>query len=314
MTQSTAIRCHYWSEGRLIQNLGDALTPLILQKLGYSSVNCQCNPLAVVNPDGCLLITGSLLSPINLETILVSFTGTLDVWGCGWRGQPIPSELHRRIRFHAVRGPQTVTGLALASDIPIGDPALLCPYLWPAKVSCHGRNMVVPHWNRVYQMSARQRCYNTECNELLSVRVVGCKAPMNPSVLRPLLGAAKHWCVQGIPVWSITKTIERIGGANFVLTGSLHAAILAQAYGVPWAAYDDGYINAPAKWQDWAAYLGVELSFVRNLTEGRRWWDKQGQFGCIRSLAPLLRSFPYPNSTIDHLLQSNHLNGEQKQS
>lgn len=88
--------------------------------------------------------------------------------------------------------------------------------------------------------------------------------------------------------------MERIAGADFVLSGSLHGAILAQAYGVPWAAYDDGYIDTPAKWLDWTAYLGIQIDFVTTLTEGQIWWRSQGHHGVIRDLSPLLDAFPYP--------------------
>jgi len=93
------------------------------------------------------------------------------------------------------------------------------------------------------------------------------------------------------------RAVERIAGAAFVLTGSLHGAILAQAYGVPWAAYDDGYIDAPAKWQDWAAYLGVRLAFVADLAAGQQWWQSEGNRGALRDLEPLLAAFPYPQPT-----------------
>ena len=98
----------------------------------------------------------------------------------------------------------------------------------------------------------------------------------------------------GVKVRALWPTVARIIGARFVLTGSLHGAILAQAYGVPWAAYDDGFVDSPPKWSDWAAYLGVEIAFTKTLTEGRAWWESQGRRGRVRSLKPLLASFPYP--------------------
>jgi hypothetical protein len=91
------------------------------------------------------------------------------------------------------------------------------------------------------------------------------------------------------------SAVRLIAGAEFVLTGSLHGAVLAQSYNVPWAAYNDGgFVDAPPKWYDWAAYLGVDIKFANNLEEGRRWWEEKGKYGRIRSLRPLLNAFPYP--------------------
>jgi hypothetical protein len=89
------------------------------------------------------------------------------------------------------------------------------------------------------------------------------------------------------------ELVDLIAGASFVLTGSLHAAILAQVYGVPWAVFDDGYIDFPPKWEDWCAYLGIRPSYVKSLAEGRQWWNDVGVLGQIRGLRRLLASFPY---------------------
>jgi len=78
MTATPGLRCYYGGAERFIQNFGDALTPLILRGMGYHAVSCKQHPSAVVNPLRCLLVIGSLLSPLNLE----SLAGPFDVWGC----------------------------------------------------------------------------------------------------------------------------------------------------------------------------------------------------------------------------------------
>ena len=97
----------------------------------------------------------------------------------------------------------------------------------------------------------------------------------------------------GVRIYDLRSAVRRIAGANFVLTGSLHGSIIAQAFGVPWAMYDDGYINAPAKWADWAAYLNTEIEPVRTIKDGRRWWEQVGHHARVRNLGSLLRAFPY---------------------
>jgi hypothetical protein len=93
------------------------------------------------------------------------------------------------------------------------------------------------------------------------------------------------------------EAVVRIAGAEFVLTGSLHGAILAQAYGIPWAAYDDGYVDAPPKWNDWAAYLGIRIEFIETLSEGRQWWATEGRRGRVQDLdQPASTGAPVPPS------------------
>jgi hypothetical protein len=147
-------------------------------------------------------------------------------------------------------------------------------------------------------MKAAQRCRLTGCDELLSMRVIGLPTP-GAQILskRLLLHMLKTWGQLGIPVGTAQQAINRIAGADFLLTGSLHGAILAQAYGVPWAAYDDGYVDVPEKWYDWADYLGIQIRFVSTLAEGAQWWLTEGRNGAIRELAPLLSAFPYPISS-----------------
>jgi hypothetical protein len=115
----------------------------------------------------------------------------------------------------------------------------------------------------------------------------------------------------GIPIYSGRPAINVIAGADFVLTGSLHGAILAQAYGIPWAAYDDGYVDVPAKWLDWAAYLGIRIQFVDSLRQGQQWWLAKGRHGRVRELDSLLQAFPYASAQIvDRHVQDSLHTGE----
>lgn len=284
------IRCYYWLETALVKNLGDHLVALVLDAMGYRCVSQDYPERQVLNPGRCLLSIGSVLWNRTFERIVTP----VDVWGSGWRGTPLPPETLQRVRFHAVRGPRTLAGLGLPVDTPLGDPALLLPRLKHDVIKHHNRTMVIPHFYRTDQMPARQRCSLTGCDAMLPMRVIGAPAPgarISAKGLPRMIGA---WVHHGIPIQTAWQTIRQIAGARFILTGSLHGAILAQAYGVPWAAYIDGYVDVPEKWQDWAAYLGIDLEFVTNLADGRRWWTKYGQAGKVGDLAPLLAAFPYP--------------------
>jgi hypothetical protein len=293
MNSTTNVRCYYWREDAVVKNLGDYLAAIVLDALGYHCVNRGYPDPQVLNPGRCLLAIGSVLWERTFERI----SEPVDVWGCGWRGTPLSAAVMERVQIHAVRGPRTVTGLALPANTPLGDPALLLPQLKAMDIRHHGRTLVVPHFFRIDQISALQRCHLTGCDELLSIRVIGTSIPGLRLLPRQLAGIVRAWVQLGIPVRTVWQTIHRIAGAAFVLTGSLHGAILAQAYGVPWAAFDDGYVDVPEKWYDWADYLGIQIRFVSTLAEGAQWWQTEGRNGAIRDLAPLLSAFPYPISS-----------------
>ena len=288
----TEIRGYYWRETAIVKNLGDHLAALVLDALGYRCVSQDYPEPQVLNPGRCLLSIGSVLSKRTFERIVTP----VDVWGSGWRGIPLPPDTLRRVRFHAVRGPRTQSGLGLPVDTPLGDPALLLPRLRNDVIEHHDLTMVIPHFYRTYQMSAEQRCSLTGCDAILPMRVIGAPTPGARISAKGLPGMIGAWMRLGIPIQKPWQAIRQIAGARFVLTGSLHGAILAQAYGVPWAAYDDGYVDVPEKWFDWAEYVGIRIRFVPDLQTGMAWWDTNGRAGKVGDLTQLLAAFPYPHS------------------
>lgn len=287
---SPRLCAYYWRHRQVIGNLGDTLVPPILRALGYALLYPPDPRLPLLNPGRCLLSIGSLLTPENLRGL----RPPLDVWGTGWKGSPLPPELYAGLQFWAVRGPLTAAGLGLPPDIPLGDPALLLPHLCLRSVARHGKTVVVTHFHRNRALPIAQRRRQSGCQKMLSTMVLQPQGFSNPGWSRQLLGLVRTWLKWGVQPHTVWFAVECIAGAGFVLTGSLHGAILAQAYGVPWAAYDDGYVDAPEKWHDWAAYLGIEINFAPTLDAGRRWWEQTGRYGRIRSLRPLLKAFPYP--------------------
>lgn len=289
MKASPQLRSYYWRENHLLGNLGDALVPLLLQGLGYTPVSLRTAGSAVQNPHRGLLVIGSLLTDQDLAGINMA----VEVWGCGWKGSPLSPQRQQQITVHAVRGPHTVAGLGLPADTPLGDPALLLPRLTKLRMAPHGHTIVVPHYHRARLMAVQQRRHLTGCDEVVSPLVFQAQGLGRRGWGRQALGMSKAWLRLGVRTFTPWTAVERITGATFVLTGSLHGAILAQAYGIPWAAYDDGYIDAPAKWRDWAAYLGIDIAYVSDLQAGCQWWHTVGRYGQLQDTAPLLAAFPY---------------------
>jgi hypothetical protein len=217
----------------------------------------------------------------------------LDFWGCGWRGNWLDDSLLDHVQIHAVRGPLTHRRFELDPSVPQGDPGLLVPWLCDFEPYEHGRAIVIPHFRRTYALTAAERCRRTGCEMLVPTQVRFDDAPNVRRKLRGHVETLYGQAVLSIDCPTLMKAVAQIAGASFVLTGSLHGAILAQAFGVPWAAYYDGYVDTLPKWYDWAAYLGMQLDFVRNLAEGEKWWARYGKQGRVQDLRPLLEAFPH---------------------
>ncbi len=298
------VRCYYWGESRPVVNIGDLLVPYLLEALGYSCVPRSTADSKVINPGRCLLVVGSLLTARDLGKI----DYPVDVWGCGWKGAGQALSGRENARFFAVRGPQTAAGLSLPSQVALGDPVLLLPRLIPLDIVPHGRTVVVPHVSRLMAMRASRRRALAGCDEMVSPMVLcpSLSRASGPALLKTRASLLLNRARFGIKTRGLWDTVRLIAGAGFVLTGSLHVAVLAQAFGVPWAAYDDGYVDAPPKWTDWAAYLNVDLELVKTLKDGRSWWEHIGRQGRIRSLSPLLKTFPYEiiNPSVRSLAQN----------
>ncbi len=283
------VRCYYWRQHKMLKNLGDYLGVITVAALGYQCVNPKQTSPHIVNAGRCLLPIGSVLGMKMLQRL----DGPLDVWGCGWKGDALPADVMSRAVFHAVRGPRTLAGLNLPPDTPLGDPALLLPHLCQRQVPRHHRTLFIPHIFYLAKPDIGRWRRNTGCDQVLSIQVVSAWPPRDSITLRDLVELLRIHIRLGSVPHTAWWTVERIIGADFVLTGSLHGAILAQAYGIPWAAYNHGAGGVPEKWLDWAEYLDVNLALVANLAEGLRWWENYGVYGRIRNLQPLLKAFPY---------------------
>ena len=286
------IRTHYAGDNKVLQNFGDAVNPYILHGLGFECVGPNTVDDLVLNPGRCLLSIGSLLS----NDMMRDLNMPLDVWGAGWRGKDSSFFDCSNIRFHAVRGPLTAEGFGLPLNHPMGDPALLMPLLFSRIVEPNKQSILIPHSYRVSSLLAMKCASAAGCNKTVSPLVYArlSLASLKSINFKGALADAWNWRdYSRAGIHGVWELVDIISGASFVLTGALHGAILAQAYGVPWAAYNDGYVDVPPKWADWGAYLGIDISFVKTLREGQAWWNDTGKHGRTHSLRPLLNAFPY---------------------
>lgn len=72
--------------------------------------------------------------------------------------------------------------------------------------------------------------------------------------------------------------LRNISNANIVLTGSMHIAIAAHSYGVPWAVVPKERVNSAMewKWHDTLSGINInpeEFKLCNSIDEGFQWWE-----------------------------------------
>lgn len=167
--------------------------------------------------------------------------------GCGWRGEELDPELVAKSVFKGCRGPRTQGELARHGvDVSVTlDPAYELPNLFP-QGEANGMAITVRHIK------------DTTNFDKNAVHDLNADAMFSPVI---------H------DKGDILAFIEKISGARFVLAGSMHAAIVAHAYGVPFALLRSNYIDCPPKWADWLESVDLgEPVWVDNVIQGREWY------------------------------------------
>lgn len=224
-----------------VQNFGDFL-PRFMARAMMLQPRVQCD---------AYLLVGSLLSDDNVTRILRSRAGTMNgrlaVWGCGARSEDsLSPELAERCAFFAVRGPRTRDALNLPSNTPLGDPGFLAPLFHTPPRMGGGGTLCIPHFGdgrgdaELLEMSGADKC------------------------VRPVVEANDV---------ALASLLNQIAAADFVLSNSMHGAIIACAYGRPFAFWDNGHLDVPFKWLDLSESISIPLAFQTDVASGRAHYD-----------------------------------------
>ena len=151
------------------------------------------------------------------------------VFGTGTGYSPAPQDISThasRWRIYGVRGPLTARALNLDKRIAMTDPAILLATLPEFRgLNRHGV-IFIPHWKSVRYGDWQGIC------KTLGIEFVD---PCQDSKL----------------------VVRRIAAAKKVIAESMHAAIIADAFRVPWIPVALSREISPFKWVDWASSLDV---------------------------------------------------------
>lgn len=208
-----------------------------------------------------------------IGSVLAFATPQSTVWGTGAiAADHLPAAAPARIC--AVRGPLTRQALEAAGILcpPVyGDPALLLGRYYRPTGRRHGRVVVVPHY--------------IDAERPLVAKLVEAEQAL---LLRP--DRYGNWL----------DLVDAIAGASCVFASSLHALIVAEAYGVPavWIQFSEDVYGGSFKYRDFYASIGKpdpqpvvladEADFIRLRPAASAWRP-----GAI-DLEPLVQACPFP--------------------
>lgn len=158
--------------------------------------------------------------------------GRVLVCGAGF-GYRADTAALRSERAHVcfVRGPLSARVLGLDASYAVTDPAALVP-IQHAASPASGRALFVPHWETAANPLWRAACARAEID-------------------------------YADPRAEVPQVLSQISGARLVLAESLHAAICADAYRVPWLPVLTSTRVNYFKWQDWLSSLQLQPRFTQ---------------------------------------------------
>ncbi len=198
-------------------NFGDELNTLVWRAL--------VPELEKTERDGVLVGIGTILDGSIPRDRDIFVVGT----GAGLVPTP-PDLLTSRFHIMAVRGPLTAALAGLPADLAVTDPALLLRVIYPQLLRAPGRpagrTIFVPHFTTAKDEGWRRAC------TLAGVEFVD-------------------------PTGSCNTILKKIASARLVIAEAMHAAIVADAFRVPWTPVSSTRHFSTFKWVDWALSLQV---------------------------------------------------------
>ena len=275
-------RINYFNKGDSFQNFGDFLPPLMAKEL-LLQAKVEADIYRLV---GSVIEEGWIRR--DLRHTIGTEAGRVAFWGCGMRSaDALSPEVRAKSLFFGVRGPLTRDALGLPDGTPLGDPGLLAPLFHqpsPAPETL-GRAICIPH------------IHDTRGDDEL-LGLSGAEVLVRPSV------AGTEDGLRGI--------LDKIASASFVLSNSLHGAIIAAAYRRPFAYWKNGHLDVPFKWDDFSGSAGIPSLFMERVQDGREVYaDVIAPRLVLPPLAPILDICPFavrPSALLRAFVQDGILN------
>ena len=235
-----------WFPTSGFRNFGDAMGEIVIESM----------PKFVEHQNNMYFPIGSVIEGeyihkaegYNLKPVFI---------GCGWLGKELDPRLMKKAEFIGVRGPQTQSALERAGIFGVqvtGDSAYKALKYLKIEPNNNGKTIFVPHISEFDAITSKKLTLGAD--QIISPKVRG--------------------------KFDTIETIKKISRANFVLAGSMHAAITAHYFGIPFAPVSalittGNFETLAAKWLDWFASIGVpaySVRAVKNIQDGKIWWNR----------------------------------------
>lgn len=152
------------------------------------------------------------------------------IFGSGY-GYGTPPKDVSSWKISCVRGPRTASILGIDLDLAISDPAVLVPRFHVPNVVQTEMTGFIPHW-----ISARDYDWENICKS------------QGIFYIEPRDGD-----VEGV--------FSKIARCSLIICESMHGAIIADSYRIPWIAARSRRCIDINKWSDWAESVGVEVAW-----------------------------------------------------
>lgn len=246
-------------------NFGDYLMQLIGEGI-YLPVEWS----RLQNSSCCkYVLLGSFICDHNLNLVAEQNKYPVIV-GCGYRGEVLSPRLVSQSSVLGCRGKHSQVALAevgVNTDW-VGDPAVILPLLIKKRRGKARDLVFMPHINDPLRLQIKP----TD---------IGCDRILQPSIQ---------------DMAQLKEAVREISGASFVLAGSMHAAIIAYAYGVPFAFYatEGGYRDCPPKWADWLSSISspyVTPAFFSDAAGGMNWYQQNMKSFHPPKYVPILKQY-----------------------
>jgi len=233
------------------ENMGEYLCKKVINEMGFE-LNNYSNERQIDSPiDYILTGIGGFLNN-DIHSTYLTKANKWYVWGSGVHCIPLPDSklsediIKNKCVISLVRGPMTRDYYGMDKDFPLGDPGYLASYFFKFPEDTK-KNVLINHHH--------------------------------DNVIKPIDGIDIHLQSKMIPPFdsSFLYMLNSICNANIVLTSSMHVAIVAYSYGVPFAmvAKRETDITTEWKWYDTLLNMGItkKITLCNSIEEGWAWWN-----------------------------------------
>jgi len=252
------INIFLFKSGTKIENFGECLCKEIINKLGFEP-NSYSN---IYPPTGVFeyILTG-IGGLLNHEYYSKFFSKAKKwyIWGsganCNGEGGKVSQDvLKNKCIISLLRGPLTKEYYGIKDDVLLGDPGYLTSYFFKFPKETK-KNVLINHWWDAHASNVKKPILGVD---------IHLSAGLNPDKT-------------GSFSKSFTYMLNSIANANIVLTSSMHVAIVAYSYGVPFAmvAKRGCDLATEWKWSDTLLNIGISKKIVlcKSIEEGFNWYN-----------------------------------------